>query len=123
MESLSFKYHEGIYHPDIINYLIIHRVELTQDILTHLTYHKNQNLINSAIWTYFSRFNNNNYQILINLILNDDRALSKLMMAMTTYEKIDSDDDFYEQLYISFIRFGLIEKIAKQSALQIIFMD
>ncbi|WP_272671163.1 YobI family P-loop NTPase [Providencia sp. PROV138] len=118
MESLSFKYHEGIYHPDIINYLIIHRVELTQDILTHLTYHKNQNLINSAIWTYFSRFNNNNYQILINLILNDDRALSKLMMAMTTYEKIDSDDDFYEQLYISFIRFGLIEKIAKQSALQ-----
>lgn len=118
MESLSFKYHEGIYHPDIINYLIIHRVELTQDILTHLTYHKNQSLINSAIWTYFSRFNNNNYQILINLILNDDRALSKLMMAMTTYEKIDSDDDFYEQLYVSFIRFGLIEKIAKQSALQ-----
>ncbi len=118
IESLLFNYHEGILHPNIINYLINHRVELAQDILTHLVYHKNKHLINSTMHAYFSRFSSNDYQILIDLILNDNRALSKLMMAMSAYNKIDSDDDFHIQLYISFFRFARIEKITKQSSLQ-----
>lgn len=118
IESLSFKYHEGIYHPDIISYLITYRVELAQDIVLHLIFNKNESLIIKTIWTYFSKFSANDYQTLINLIFNDNKTLSKLMMAMTINNEVYSDDDFHEQLYFSFIRFGLIEKITKQSALQ-----
>lgn len=68
--------------------------------------------------TYFYEFSNDDYHDLINLILSDEKTLGKLMAAMSTYRDIDSDDDFYQQLFVSLLRFGLIENITRQSAVQ-----
>lgn len=118
MESLSFKYYEGIFHPHIISFLINYRVDFVRDVFIHLFNHCSHGLIIRTMRTYFYEFSKDDYQDLINLILNDETTLGKLMSAMSTNRDIDSDDDFYQQLSVSFIRFGLIENIARQSAVQ-----
>ncbi|MFJ5334874.1 P-loop NTPase fold protein [Pectobacterium sp. CHL-2024] len=118
MESLSFKYYEGVFHPHIISFLINCRVDFARDVFIHLFNHCSHGLIIRTMRTYFYEFSNDDYQDLINLILSDEKTLGKLMAAMSTYRDIDSDDDFYQQLSVSFLRFGLIENIARQRAVQ-----
>ena len=118
IESLSFKYYEGVFHPHIIGFLINCRVDFARDVFIHLFNHCSPGLIVRTMRTYFYEFSNDAYQDLINLILSDEKTLGKLMEAMSTYHDIDSDDDFYKQLSVSFLRFGLIENITRQSAVQ-----
>lgn len=118
MESLSFKYYEGVFHPHIISFLINCRVDFARDVFIHLFNHCSPELIIRTMRTYFYELSNDDYQDLINLTLNDEKTLGKLMAAMSTYRDIDSDDDFYQQLSVSFLRFGLIENIARQNAVQ-----
>lgn len=94
------------------------RVDFARDVFIHLFNHCSPGLIVRTMRTYFYEFSNDAYQDLINLILSDEKTLCKLMEAMSTYHDIDSDDDFYQQLSVSFLRFGLIENITRQSAVQ-----
>lgn len=118
MESLSFKYYEGIFHPHIISFLINCRAGFARDVFIHLFNYCSHGLIIRTMRTYFYEFSNDDYHDLINLILSDEKTLGKLMAAMSTYRDIDSDDDFYQQLFVSLLRFGLIENITRQSAVQ-----
>ncbi len=118
IELLSFKYYEGILHPDIISYLINQKVEFSRDVFVHLFNHGSPELIILAMRTYYYQFSYDNYHYLIDLIFSDDKTLSKLMAAMNYCYEIDADGEFYEQLHTSFIRFGQVENLVKQSAIQ-----
>lgn len=94
------------------------RAGFARDVFIHLFNYCSHGLIIRTMRTYFYEFSNDDYHDLINLILSDEKTLGKLMAAMSTYRDIDSDDDFYQQLFVSLLRFGLIENITRQSAVQ-----
>ncbi|HCO0542708.1 TPA: hypothetical protein N6762_004707, partial [Escherichia coli] len=104
--------------PHIISFLINCRAGFARDVFIHLFNYCSHGLIIRTMRTYFYEFSNDDYHDLINLILSDEKTLGKLMAAMSTYRDIDSDDDFYQQLFVSLLRFGLIENITRQSAVQ-----
>ncbi|EGG4958973.1 hypothetical protein NZQ97_003396 [Salmonella enterica] len=116
LEALSFKFHEGALHPDIISYLIGYKRETIEDVISNLLEFGSSELIFKTIQTYYYDFDNNDYQNLLRLLFNNDEALSKLMAALDFYCGSENDIEHYEQLVLSFVRFGEVKDLSRQSA-------
>lgn len=116
--SLSFQYREGVFHPDIITYLIVnHRDTILPDVIKHLLNNNPSLLLYEVISTYYNEYDKDSYTDLINIIFNETLALNKLRNAIHNF--FDSNNNYLnEELLFSFIRFADIDILKKQALLK-----
>ncbi|MFP2405421.1 hypothetical protein ACLEVJ_21175 [Enterobacter ludwigii] len=117
LDGLSFKFYEGVLHPDIMSYLIGRKRVIAEDVISNFLEHGSKGTLYNVIQTYYYECDNGVYESFLGLMFNNDKALGKLMTALDCSRGSGSEKDNYEQLLLSFIRFGQIKELYQQIAI------
>ncbi|MDO8235840.1 hypothetical protein Q5738_19990 [Citrobacter werkmanii] len=115
--SLSFQYREGVFHPDILTYLMNnHSDTILPEIIKHLLHNCSLSLLYNVINTYHTEYEKDSYATLINIVFNEISALHKLTNCIENH-KISNDNPPDDELLFSFIRFVSSDNLKKQTSL------